>query len=92
MSVALLKCDYNTKYCEFSYENWEQDKNSLPTINSGGIGLDSCCQGSLAFGIDNTKRVLTNDGWVNISMYDKVYENIIISVPVQSIESIDGEV
>lgn len=63
MSVALLDRNFSTNYCEFSYDDWEKDKNSIPTLNTAGKGklsnIRSCSQGSLAIGTDGSMKVLT---------------------------------
>lgn len=65
MAVSLLDKNYNTNYCEFSYDNWDNDKDSIPTMNSAGKGflstIRSCCQGSLAIGTDGTMKMLNGD-------------------------------
>ena len=65
MAVALLDKNYNTNYCEFSYDNWDNDKDFLPTMNSAGKGalatVKSCCQGSMAIGTDGTMKALNGD-------------------------------
>lgn len=65
MAVTLLDKNYNTNYCEFSYDNWENDKTSIPTMNSAGKGVlstvKSCCQGSMAIGTDGTMKILNGD-------------------------------
>lgn len=71
MAVALLDRNYNTNYCEFSYDNWDNDKDSIPTMNSAGKGvlstIHSCCQGSLAIGTDGTMKTLNGDNneWID---------------------------
>ena len=50
MAVSLLDRNYQTNYCEFSYDDWNTDKDSIPTMNTAGKGIlstiRSCCQGS----------------------------------------------
>lgn len=62
MAVSLIEKNYNTNYCEFSYDNWELDKDSIPTMNTPGKGklstINSCSQGSFAIGTDGTIKVL----------------------------------
>ena len=71
MAVALLNRNFNTNYCEFSYDNWDNDKDSIPTMNSAGKGvlstIRSCCQGSLAIGTDGTMKILNGDNneWID---------------------------
>ena len=71
MAVALLNRNFNTNYCEFSYDNWDNDKDSIPTMNSAGKGvlstIRSCCQGSLAIGTDGTIKILNGDNneWID---------------------------
>ena len=71
MAVALLDRNFNTNYCEFSYDNWDNDKDSIPTMNSAGKGvlstIRSCCQGSLAIGTDGTMKILNGDNneWID---------------------------
>lgn len=73
MAVSLLSKDYATNYCKFSYDNWNEDKDSLPTLNTAGKDIlstiRSCCQGSLAFGTDGSKKVLcgNRNEWINYS-------------------------
>lgn len=69
MAVSLLTKNPNTKYCKFSYDNWEKDKDSLPTLNTKGkyilSTIYSCSQGSLAIGTDGTNHILTGDNkWI----------------------------
>lgn len=65
MAVSLIEKNYNTNYCEFSYDNWENDKDSLPTMNTPGKGklstIHSCSQGSFAIGTDGTIKILNGD-------------------------------
>lgn len=70
MAVSLLEKNYNTNYCEFSYDNWETDKDLLPTLNTSGRGvlsnIHSCCQGSIAIGTDGTIKILTGaNQWID---------------------------
>lgn len=70
MAVGLLEKNYHTNYCEFSYDNWETDKDSIPTLDSAGKGnlstIRSCCQGSFAIGTDGSIKVLTGDNnWID---------------------------
>lgn len=70
MAVSLLDKNSKTNYCEFSYDNWDLDKDSIPTLNSPGKELlstiKSCCQGSIAIGTDGTMKILTgNNEWVD---------------------------
>lgn len=70
MAVTLLDKNYNTNYCEFSYDNWDLDRDSIPTLNSAGKGtlstIRSCCQGSVAIGTDGTMKILTgNNEWID---------------------------
>lgn len=65
MAVGLIKRNYETNYCEFSYDNWDNDKDSIPTMNTAGKGIlstiRSCCQGSYAFGTDGGIKTLNGD-------------------------------
>lgn len=70
MAVSLLDKNYNTNYCEFSYDDWDLDKDSIPTLNSGGkeilSTIRSCCQGSIAIGTNGTMKILTgNNEWID---------------------------
>lgn len=71
MAVSLIEKNYNTNYCEFSYDNWENDKDSIPTMNTHGKGILStilsCSQGSKAIGTDGTMKILNGDRneWVD---------------------------
>lgn len=71
MAVCLLDRNFNTNYCEFSYDNWDNDKDLIPTMNSVGKGIlstiRSCCQGSLAIGTDGTMKILNGDNneWID---------------------------
>lgn len=70
MSVALLGKDYNTGYCEFCFDDWDKDKNSLPTINTPGkeklATMKGCSQGSIAISTDLSlvKCLNGNNEWV----------------------------
>ena len=69
MSVCLLSKNYNTNYCEFSYDNWVNDGDKLPNLTTRGKDVlntvGSCCQGSIAKGTDGTTHILTgNNQWV----------------------------
>ena len=69
MSVYLLSKNYNTNYCEFSYDNWVNDGDKLPNLTTRGKDVlntvGSCCQGSIAKGTDGTTHILTgNNQWV----------------------------
>lgn len=69
--VSLLDRNYNTNYCEFSYDDWNLDEDYLPTQNKQGKGvlstIKSCCQGSFAIGTDGTIKVLCGDNnqWID---------------------------
>lgn len=70
MAAALLERNYNTNYCEFSYDDWDIDKDSLPTLDSAGKGvlstIRSCCQGSLSIGTDGTMKILKGSNeWID---------------------------
>lgn len=70
MAVSLLERNYSTNYCEFSYDNWETDKDSIPNLNTPGKGLlytiKSCSQGSISIGTDGTLKILTgNNEWID---------------------------
>ena len=69
MAVCLINRDYSTNYCEFSYDNWLNDGESLPNLNTAGKGVlntvKSCCQGSIAKGTDGTNKILTGGNiWI----------------------------
>lgn len=69
MAVSLLDRNYQTGYCEFSYDNWNIDKDSIPTMNTAGKGIlstvKSCCQGSMAIGTDGSMYILRGDNeWI----------------------------
>ena len=63
--VSLLERNPNTNYCEFSYDNWENDKDLIPTMNTPGKGklssVHSCSQGSIAIGTDGSLKMLNGD-------------------------------
>lgn len=71
MAVSLIEKNYSTNHCKFSYDNWENDKDSLPTMNTRGKGILStilsCSQGSIAIGTDGSTKILNGDSnkWVN---------------------------
>lgn len=71
MAVYLLDRNHETNYCEFSYDNWESDKELLPAINTAGKGdlsvIRSCSQGSFAIGTDGGLKTLNGDTntWVD---------------------------
>lgn len=71
MAVSLIEKNYSTNYCKFSYDNWENDKDSIPTMNTRGKGIlstiYSCSQGSLAIGTDGTNKILNGDSnkWID---------------------------
>ena len=70
MAVSLLDRNYQTRYCEFSYDNWNLDKDSIPTLDSAGKDvlstIRSCCQGSMAIGTDGTMKILTGSNqWID---------------------------
>lgn len=71
MSVSLLNINYNTNYCEFSYDDWNVDKNSLPTLNTPGKDslstVKSCIQGSIAIGTDGSIKILrgSDNKWID---------------------------
>ena len=67
--VGLLDRNYETNYCEFSYDDWNTDKDSIPTMNSAGKGIlstvKSCCQGSMCIGTDGSMYILKgNNEWI----------------------------
>ena len=39
MAVSLLDRNYQTNYCEFSYDDWNTDKDSIPTMDTAGKGI-----------------------------------------------------
>lgn len=69
--VSLLDRNYNTNYCEFSYDDWDKDKDYLPTLCTQGKGVlstvKSCCQGSFAIGTDGTIKILHGEDnqWID---------------------------
>lgn len=71
MAVGLIKKDYQTNYCEFSYDDWDKDKDSIPTMNSSGKGnlstIRSCSQGSIGIGTDGTMKILRGEDnqWID---------------------------
>ena len=70
MAVALINKNYDTNYCEFSYDNWDLDKDCVPTLNTSGkeglATIRSCCQGSMAIGTDGTIKILSgNNEWID---------------------------
>lgn len=74
MAVSLIEKNYSTNYCVFSYDNWENDKDYIPTMNTRGKGilstLLSCSQGSKAIGTDGTTKILNGDSnkWIDYSV------------------------
>ena len=56
------------------FNNWENDKDSLPTMNTRGKGMlstiYSCSQGSKAIGTDGTNKILNGDRneWVDYNV------------------------
>ena len=73
MAVSLIEKNHSTNYCVFSYDNWEKDKDSMPTMNTRGKGILStilsCSQGSKAIGTDGTTKILNGDSnkWIDYS-------------------------
>ena len=71
MAVSLIEKNYSTNYCVFSYDNWENDKSSIPTMNTPGkenlSTIRSCSQGSKAIGTDGTIKILNGDSnkWIS---------------------------
>lgn len=70
MAVSLIEKNYNTNYCVFSYDNWDLDKNDIPTLNSPGkkilSTIKSCSQGSFAIGTDGTIKILNGKNeWID---------------------------
>lgn len=71
MAVGLIERNYQTNYCQFSYDDWEEDKDSIPTMDSPGKGIlstiRSCCQGSYAIGTDGTIKTLRgkDNQWID---------------------------
>ena len=70
MAVDLIEKNYSTNYCEFSYDDWELDKDSLPNLNAPGkyvlSTIKSCSQGSFAIGTDGTIKILTGSNeWID---------------------------
>ena len=70
MAVGLIDKNYNTNYCEFSFDDWNLDKDSIPTLNTAGKGvlstIRSCCQGSFAIGTNGQIKTLTgNNEWID---------------------------
>ena len=71
MAVGLITRDYQTGYCEFSYDNWVNDKDSIPTLNTAGNGvlstIRSCWQGSYAIGTNGEIKTLRGEDnqWID---------------------------
>ena len=71
MAVALIDRNYETGYCEFSYDDWNTDKDSIPTMNTPGKDvlstIKSCSQGSMAIGTDGTTKTLRGEDnqWID---------------------------
>lgn len=71
MAVIILEHNYSTGYCEFGYDNWNEDGNKLPRIGITGkdnlVTIKSCSQNSIAIGTDGTVKVLKGDRneWVD---------------------------
>ena len=71
MAVGLIKKNDKTNYCQFSYDDWDEDKDSIPTMNSPGKDIlstiRSCCQGSIAVGTDGTIKILRgkDNQWID---------------------------
>lgn len=70
MAVALLDRNYSTNYCEFSYDNWDEDKEYLPNLILPGKGslsnIKSCSQGSFAIGTDGGIKTLNGKNqWID---------------------------
>lgn len=65
MAVCLINKNNQTNYCEFSYDDWDLDSDSIPTLNSAGKDnlstIKYCCQGSIAIGTDGTMKILTGN-------------------------------
>ena len=65
MAVGLIEKNDKTGYCEFSYDDWNIDKDSIPTMNSAGKGnlstISKCAQGSMAIGTDGTMYTLKGE-------------------------------
>ena len=65
MAVSLIDKNDKTGYCEFSYDNWDTDKDSIPTMTTAGKGLlstiKSCSQGSIAIGTDGSMKTLRGE-------------------------------
>ena len=71
MAVGLIDRNYQTNYCTFSYDDWEKDKDSIPTMTTPGKDvlstIRSCCQGSYAIGTDGTIKTLRGEDnqWID---------------------------
>ena len=70
MAVGLLDKNYNTNYCEFSFDDWDLDKDSIPNHNTAGkcvlSTIRSCSQGSFAIGTNGQIKTLTgNNEWID---------------------------
>ena len=65
MAVGLIDKNDKTGYCEFSYDDWNTDKDSIPTMNSAGKGnlstISKCSQGSMCIGTDGTMHILKGE-------------------------------
>lgn len=62
--VVLTKKNYDTLYCEFTYDVWSEDGGKLPTMNTAGkneVSLIPCCSaGSTAISSDLTTVKVLN--------------------------------
>lgn len=71
MSVTMISRNYNTGYCEFGYDNWSDDGDSLPRIGTSGKNelkhIKGCSQNSIAIGTDGTCKILKGktNKWVD---------------------------
>ena len=70
MAVSLIEKNYQTNFCRFAFDTWENDKDSLPDLKKRGKGnlatILSCSQGSLAIGtVNGDDYILTGDNtWI----------------------------
>lgn len=71
MAVGLTNRNIQTGYCEFSYDDWDTDKDSIPNLDTPGKGvlstIHSCCQGSVAVGTDGSLKILRGEdnSWID---------------------------
>ena len=70
MGVCLLDRNYQTNFCKFAFDSWDEDKDKLPDMkNKGKEGLSnilSCSMGSIAIGTNGDDYILngSTNQWV----------------------------